>query len=132
VPATLEALTPQQLQGWLADAGIRHAVISISACYSGSWIAPLAGPGRLVMTAADAEHTSYGCGRGSELTFYGRALFDEQLRQTRDFEQAHAAARQVIAQREVEAGKSDGYSNPQISVGASMRPLLQRLAAQHE
>ena len=84
------------------------------------------------MTAADAEHTSYGCGRGSELTFYGRALFDEQLRQTRDFEQAHAAARKLIEQREIEAGKTDGYSNPQISVGTTIRPLLQRLAAQND
>mgnify|MGYP000623762907 CR=1 FL=1 len=24
------------------------------------------------MTAADADHTSYGCGRKSELTFFGR------------------------------------------------------------
>jgi hypothetical protein len=42
------------------------------------------------MTAADADHTSYGCGRLSELTFFGRALFDEQLRKTHSFEQAFA------------------------------------------
>ena len=130
-PLTLQSLTPQQLQTWLEELGIRHAVISISACYSGSWITPLAGPGRLVMTAADADHTSYGCGRGSELTYFGRAMFDEQLRNnTRDFEQAHAAARVLIEQREVQAGKSDGFSNPQISVGEAIRPLLARLAAQ--
>jgi len=46
-------------------------VISVSACCSGSWIAPLAGDTALVMTAADADHTSYGCGRRSELTFFG-------------------------------------------------------------
>lgn len=129
-PLTLDLLTPQQLQGWLEESGIRHAVISVSACYSGSWIAPLAGPGRLVMTAADAEHTSYGCGRGSVLTYFGRAMFDEQLRSTRDFEAAHASARKLIQQREIEAGKDDGFSNPQISVGETIRSVLQRLAAQ--
>ena len=129
-PLQIDSLTPQMLKGWLDAAGIRHRVISVSACYSGSWIAPLAGPDTLVMTAADAEHTSYGCGRHSELTYFGRAMFDEQLRHTWSFEQAHAAAREVIAQREREAGKSDGYSNPQIDVGAPMHETLVRLAAQ--
>ena len=128
-PLTLESVTPQQLKAWLDEAGVRHRVISISACYSGSWIAPLAGPGTLVMTAADAEHTSYGCGRGSELTYFGRAVFDEALRQTWSFEQAHATARKVIDQRERAAGKDDGYSNPQIAMGEALRPRLAALAA---
>ena len=55
-------------------------------------------------------------------------MFDEQLRsKTLSFEAAHAAARTVIEQREKEAGKSDGYSNPQIRIGNSIRPLLLRL-----
>ena len=86
--------------------------------------------GTLVMTAADAKHTSYGCGRKSKLTFFGRAMYDEQLRNTtRSFEAAHAAARTVIKQREQEAGKDDGYSNPQIKVGSAIKPHLARLQA---
>jgi hypothetical protein len=81
------------------------------------------------MTAADAQHTSFGCGRRSELTFFGRAVFDEQLRNTRSFEQAFAAAVPVIRQREDEAGKDDGFSNPQISVGEKIRPVLRELEA---
>ena len=129
-PLEIDAVTPQMLKGWLDDAGIRFRVISVSACYSGSWTAPLAGPGTLVMTAADAAHTSYGCGRGSPLTYFGRAMFDEQLRHTRSFEKAHAQARTVIDEREREAGKSDGYSNPQIEVGEQIRELLARFEAQ--
>ena len=79
------------------------------------------------MTAADAEHTSYGCGRRSELTYFGRAMFDEELRRTWSFEQAHAQARTVIERREQEAGKDDGYSNPLIHVGTAIRPVLERL-----
>jgi hypothetical protein len=127
-PMTVESVKPADLRAWLDQAGIKYRVISISACYSGSWIEPLAGENTLVMTAADADHTSYGCGRRSELTFFGRAMYDEQLRKdTLSFEQAHAAAREVIRQREQEAGKDDGYSNPQIRVGAGIRKQLARL-----
>jgi len=128
-PLTVDEVTPQQLRTWLDDAGVRYRVISVSACYSGSWIQPLSGPGTLVMTSADAEHTSYGCGRKSELTFFGRAMYDEQLRQTWSFENAHAVARAVIERREKEAGKTDGYSNPQIFVGAEVRAQLAKLEA---
>jgi hypothetical protein len=126
-PLEIDDVTPQQLKTWLDEAGVRYRVISISACFSGSWIAPLADPGTLVMTAADADHTSYGCGRKSDLTFFGRAMYDEQLRHGHSFEAAHAAVRPVIEQREKEAGKTDGYSNPQISVGAAVRRPLAEL-----
>ncbi len=129
-PLAIDALTPQALKAALDSAGIRHRVISVSACYSGSWLAPLADENTLVMTAADAEHTSYGCGRGSELTYFGRAVFDEALRNTHSFELAHAKARDVIDQREKQAGKSDGFSNPQIQMGAAIRERLQRLEQQ--
>jgi hypothetical protein len=132
-PLQVDPVSPSELRRALDQAGIRHRVIAVSACYSGSWIAPLAGDTTLVMTAADAEHTSYGCGRLSELTYFGRALFDEQLRKTHSFEDAFAAAVPVIRQRETEARKDDGFSNPQISVGEKIRPVLrqleQRLAA---
>ena len=127
-PLAIDVVTPTQLAAWLADAEVRFRVISVSACYSGAWIAPLSAPGALVMTAADASNTSYGCGRKSELTFFGRAMYDEQLRTaTRSFEAAHAAARPVIEQREKDAGKTDGYSNPQIAVGAAIRGPLQAM-----
>jgi hypothetical protein len=130
-PLDVAAVKPADLRTWLDQAGIRHRVISISACYSGSWIAQLADEDTLVMTASDAEHTSYGCGSKSELTFFGRAMYDEQLRnRTLSFEQAHAAAREVIRQREQEAGKEDGYSNPQLRMGAALRERLRRWQAQ--
>lgn len=130
-PMTVEPVTPWLLRAWLDEAGIRNRVISVSACYSGTWVKPLADAHTLIMTASDASHTAYGCGRESELTFYGRAVFDEQLRRhTLSFEQAHAAARELIRKRETAAHKSDGYSNPQINVGASIRERLERLQSE--
>lgn len=131
-PLQVPWLTPAELRQALDEAGVRHRVIAVSACYSGGWIEPLASESTLVMTAADAKNTSYGCGRKSELTFFGRALFDEQLRQTRSFEQAFAQAVPVIRRREEEAGKPDGFSNPQISVGPAIRPVLDSLAKRLE
>ena len=122
---------PANLRQWLDDAGIRHRVLSISACYAGNWIGPLASEDTLVMTASDATHTSYGCGRKSALTFFGRAMYDEQLRsKTLSFEEAHAAARRIIQKREIEAGKDDGYSNPQIRMGSRIGPYLKQMREQ--
>ena len=124
-PLDIAPVLPADLKAWLDRAGIRHRVISISACYAGKWIDALADDNTLVMTASDADHTSFGCGRGSALTFFGRAMYDEAIRNdTLSFEAAHAAARGVILQRETQAGKTDGYSNPQIRVGAAIRARL--------
>jgi Peptidase C13 family len=129
-PLETSALTAQQLAAMLQAANIKHRIIAVSACYSGGWIAPLQTDESLVMTAADATHTSYGCGMRSELTYFGRAMFNEALRVTHSFEQAFAQAVPVIKKREEEAGKEDGFSNPQIFIGSQIKPLLSNLEKQ--
>jgi hypothetical protein len=57
-------------------------------------------------------------------------VYDEALRKTWLFESALASARGVIEQREKEAGKDDGFSNPQIHVGAAIRERLRMLEQQ--
>lgn len=131
-PLKIDPVTPALIKQWLDEAGIRWRVISVSACYSGSWIAPLAGDGTLVMTAADADHTSFGCGSRSPLTFFGQAMYVDALKDSWSFSEAHAKARQLIEVREKEAGKKDGYSNPQISEGAAIREVLRRLEAERQ
>lgn len=126
-PLNVDSLTAEQLKSMLSKLGIRNRVIAVSACYSGGWIQPLKGDDTLIMTAADADHTSFGCGNKSELTFFGRAVFDEQLRKTLSFEDAFRAAVPVIAQREKEQHKRDGFSNPQISVGKNIGAVLDEL-----
>ena len=127
-PLQVDPMTPELLRHMLDDAGIRHRVIAISACYSGGWLDALTTPSTLIMTAADATHTSYGCGTRSELTFFGRAVFHEQLRSTYSFTEAFTNAVPIIAQREIQAGKEDGFSNPQMRVGAEIDPVLNALA----
>lgn len=126
-PLEIEPLTPQVLKHILDKAGVRNRVVAVSACFAGGWANVLATEYSLIMTAADATHTSYGCGRLSELTFFGRAVFDEQLRKTRSFEQAFNRAVPIIKQREIDAEKKDGFSNPQIRIGSQIRPFLKAL-----
>ncbi|MES2581633.1 MAG: C13 family peptidase [Pseudomonadota bacterium] len=126
-PLEVDELTPALLRKMLDDAGVQNRVIAISACYSGGWVAPLASDTSLIMTASDASHTSYGCGAKSRLTYFGQSIFEEQLRKTYSFEDAFAAAVPIIKQRELDAKKTDGFSNPQIAVGRDIRPVLKRL-----
>lgn len=129
-PLQVESLTPSALRQMLDQSGIKYRVLGVSACFSGGWVEPLASNTTLVMTAADAEHTSYGCGRKSDLTYFGRAVFDEQLRTgARSFEEAFLHAVPVIREREQQARKSDGFSNPQLRVGTGIKPVLAALQA---
>jgi hypothetical protein len=126
-PLVLDPVTPARLREMLDAAGIGWRVIVVSACYSGGYVAPLAGPRTLVITAADATHTSFGCGADSQLTWFGKAFFDEALPGAASLEAAFAQARDAIAARE----KAQGYapSNPQWSIGAEMAAKLARLEA---
>lgn len=129
-PLEVKELTAPQLRAMLDKTGILNRVIAVSACYSGGWVEPLQSDNTLVMTAADKDHTSYGCGNKSDLTFFGRAVFDEQLRNTLSFEGAFRAAVPIIKQREIDGGKDDGFSNPQISVGVDIQRVLDELVQQ--
>ncbi len=126
-PLQIDTLTGATLRTMLDEANIAVRLLSISACYSGGWIEPLRTEGTMTMTASDADHTSYGCGRKSQLTFFTRAVFSEQLSNTtRSFEDALNAARPIIEAREKEAGKKDGFSNPQIFFGDVARLRVAR------
>jgi hypothetical protein len=58
----IDAITgSSNLADMLARTGMRYKVVVISACYSGVFIPRLANPDTLVITAADADHPSFGC-----------------------------------------------------------------------
>jgi hypothetical protein len=123
-PFDLYNLDPGTLRRLLDEAGIRNRVLIISACYSGTFIPALRDPHTLVMTASVADRPSFGCGTESSFTYFGDALFNHALRETRSFEQAFALALPRIQQRE----EAEGFeaSRPQIAVGPAIR---ERLAA---
>jgi len=124
-PLQLRQLTPAMLKEMLDASGIRWRVIAISACYSGGFIEPLKDGRTLIMTAADADHRSFGCGTESDLTYFGKAYFDEALRRTRSLTGAFEDARKSIAERE--RAQSYEPSNPQIFLGEEIAAKLERM-----
>lgn len=93
-------LEPEQLRAALDDAGIRHRVVVISACYAGGFAAKLKDPDTLLLMAARRDRPSFGCGNDSVATYFGRAWLVDGLNQTVDFEQAFDLARTAIKRRE--------------------------------
>jgi hypothetical protein len=124
-------IVPQQLRDILDDAGIQWRVVVVSACYSGGFIKPLSDARTLVMTAAAADRTSFGCSNENDFTYFGKALFDEALRQEISFVKAFDEAKRRITERE--SAEKLKPSRPQIAVGERIpeffAPLERRLAA---
>lgn len=124
-PLALNDITPEKLNAMLDEAGIKWRMIVISSCYSGGFVKALQGPTTLVATAAAADKTSFGCGTESEFTYFGEAVFKEQLNRQSSFITALQQASVSIAQRE--AREKLGASMPQLSIGAAIEPKLKQL-----
>ena len=117
-----EILTPARLAGMLDQTGVRYRIVVISACYSGVFIPRLANPDSLVITAADADHSSFGCEDRAKWTYFGDAFFNIALRRTTRLKDAFVLARELVAQREARNGFEP--SHPQMAGGENVEPLL--------
>jgi hypothetical protein len=127
-PLKLDALAPEALKRMLDDAGIKWRIIVVSACYSGGFIDPLKDDHTLIMTAAAADRTSFGCGSASAATYFGDALFQHALRFEDSFVKAFEQAKKLIAERE--RAEEREASNPQIFIGDQMAAKLPKLEAE--
>jgi Peptidase C13 family len=117
-----QMLTPSHLAEELAKTGVRHKVVIISACYSGVFIPRLASPDVLVITAADANHPSFGCQDKARWTYFGDAFFNVALRQAISLKDAFLTARSLVRKRELREHFEP--SNPLMAGGANVEPLL--------
>ena len=124
-PLNLNNLSAQHLRTLLDNSGIKWRVVVVSACYSGGFIAPLKTDHSLIMTAARADRTSFGCAQENEYTYFGQAYFDEALRGGHTFLNAFDIALESISRRE--SAENLTPSEPQIFVGDKMREKLAEL-----
>ena len=99
----LEHLTPAMLKGMLDRSGIQQRIVVVSACHSGSFIPTLANGNTLVIAAARADRTSFGCDDKRQWTYFGDAFFNRALRQETSFRKAFERARRLIARWETKA-----------------------------
>jgi Peptidase C13 family len=117
-----QTLTPSNLAEMLARTGMRYKVVVISACYSGIFIPRLANPDTLVITAADADHPSFGCRDKAEWTYFGNAFFNVALRHAKSLKDAFVVARALVKKRELRERFEP--SNPLMTGGENVQPLL--------
>lgn len=113
--------------GVLADmldqsCGRRPTVVVISACYSGVFVPTLARPNRMVLTAARPDRTSFGCGQDDKYPYFDDCFLSSMPR-THDFAALATVVRGCVRTREI-AEKMSPPSEPQIYVGAELRPVL--------
>jgi hypothetical protein len=120
-----EDFSDEDLALALRDSGIKWRVIIISACYAGAFIEPLKNPQTIVIAAAAADRTSFGCGSDSDLTYFGSAFYRDALPGARNLRDAFDKARAAIAQRE--RREHVDASHPQAFFGPEMENKLAHL-----
>ena len=109
----LDDLSDEDLAEALRDSSIRWRVIIISACYAGGFIDALKDSRTIVITAAAADRTSFGCSNDSDLTYFGEAFYRDALPEARSLRDAFDKARAAITMRErrerVDASRPQAY-----------------------
>jgi hypothetical protein len=121
----LAQLSPADLRQALDDSGIRWRLVVVSACYAGVFLDELKTDTTAVVTAADAEHSSFGCDPDRELTWFGEAFLKDSLPGSASLEEAFHKAAGLIAHRE--DAEHQIHSNPQLYVGPLMQAKLGEL-----
>lgn len=112
-------LRPGQIRDIVNTAcGSRPAVIVMSACFSGAFVAPLQADNRIIMTAARPDRTSFGCGEMDQYTFFDDCYL-RALPMASDFPGLGSLVQQCVAEREQQM-KATPPSEPQVNVGSGV------------
>lgn len=107
---------------WCQD---RPTVVIVSACFSGIFVDGLAGPNRMIMTAARRDRSSFGCSEDAVYPYFDGCVI-QSLPSAIDFIALANAVRACVKTREEAEGLSPA-SEPQVSIGASLQLLLPTL-----
>jgi len=102
----------------LDRAGIKRRVIIVSACHAGSWIKPLATDDTIVIAAARADRSSFGCDDSRELTYFGEAFLKADVSPDASLADRFDAAKRKVATWESEILQP--HSEPQAFIGKNM------------
>ncbi|MFI4963813.1 MAG: C13 family peptidase [Caulobacterales bacterium] len=118
-----ELLPPGVLASMLnTTCGKRPTVVIVSACFSGVFVPALAGPDRMVLTAARADRSSFGCGEADRYPYFDQCVL-ESLPNAADFAALGNTVRACVARREIKE-RMKPPSEPQLYIGAQLKPLL--------
>jgi Peptidase C13 family len=123
----LQDLTDAELADALRASAIQWRVIILSACYAGAFIDSLRDPQTIVITAAAADRTSFGCSNDRDLTYFGEAFYRDALPSAGSLHDAFDRAKAAITERE--RAEHITASNPQAYFGKKMEEKLKSLDA---
>lgn len=110
-------ISPAWLWSTLGELRILNRLLIISACFSGVFAPMLAGENSVVITAAAADRTSFGCLSENDWTFFGDAMINHALRQPQPLTTAFNEARTMVARWESQGRMTP--SMPQIAIAPS-------------
>ncbi len=118
-------LSPVQLDRWMRRyCQGKPTILVVSACYSGVFAQRgMLAPNRLIMTAARADRSSFGCGEDDIYPFFD-ACFLEAFGQADGWIVLAQFVRVCVA-REEERTNMSPPSEPQVAVGEAIRPLVE-------
>lgn len=120
-------ITPDQLAAQLPEQRFGNRLIILQACFSGQFIPALASPRTVLVTAASATRSSFGCTADNDWTFFGHALVNQAIRHSDTFVRQFRRAFVTIYGWEKRLGFQP--SDPQISVGTETGGWLAALDA---
>jgi hypothetical protein len=126
MPLRLNTIGPNDLKQALDKSGIKWRVLLVSACYSGGFVEPLKDQYSVIMTASAPNKQSFGCGNKSEFTYFGKAIFEEELRHNFNFVDAFNNA--LVSIRKREEREKRNPSVPQLYIGEQIRSKLDGLS----
>lgn len=118
----LEQVTGENLSAALQASGIKRRIIVISACHAGAFIPALQNPDSIIITAAAADKTSFGCSDDRDLTYFGEAFYRDALPKAPTLEDAFNQAKAAIALRETQEHQKT--SDPQAYFGSDLERVL--------
>lgn len=117
----LNDLSAEEVSDIVDGAGLPWRVVVVSACFSGGFIKSLKSPRAMIITAASARRTSFGCENGREYTYFGAAYYRDSLIDA-DFRAAFDRAVPLVRTREKE--KDFKHSRPRIWIGKEIAAKL--------
>ena len=128
----LATLPPDWLGDALRKTRARNRLVIVSACFSGVFVPTLTSSDGVVITAAAADRTSFGCASDNDWTFFGDAFVNQALRKSQPLAAAFGEARRLVGGWEARGRLIP--SNPQIAFGVQaaswLRPLEARMPKQ--
>src|SRR3954469_7764486 len=108
-------ISPNRLAAMLEQLGIRNRLLILSACFAGVFVPRLQSETTVLLTAAAADRSSFGCVAENDWTFFGDAMINHAMRSPQPLAAAFAQADRLVGDWENRLRVMP--SRPQLSIG---------------